>query len=217
MQFITHPFQVPVVSLNCVTFTTLCLLRDDMQFTTHFTKGFDIYCFKLLKGMECSAVYSTVHYKEPLKLFEIRVGHSPGFGFPAVAILPWLCRKRRKTIPANTIHWAIAGSMLVHRLRRCYIEPLLVQCWSTVYDVGPTLNQQWLNISFLLVYSRLLDILQKPSISIIKTDRPLGYEMVYLPLCKVTDTPFHIQSDDIGTIWGLKPRCYLLQNILQLM
>ena len=25
--------------------------------------------------------------------------------------------------------------------------------------------------------------------------RPLGYERVYLPLCKVADTPFHIQGD----------------------
>ena len=26
---------------------------------------------------------------------------------------------------------------------------------------------------------------------------PLGYERVYLPLCKVADTPFHIQGDDM--------------------
>ena len=25
--------------------------------------------------------------------------------------------------------------------------------------------------------------------------RPLGYERVYLPLCQVADTPFHIQGD----------------------
>ena len=49
-----------------------------------------------------SAAYGTVHYKEPLKSFEIRVGHSPGFGLPSVAILPWLCRKRRKTIFAHS-------------------------------------------------------------------------------------------------------------------
>ena len=30
------------------------------------------------------------------------------------------------------------------------IEPLLVQCWSTVYDAGSTLNQQFLNILCLL-------------------------------------------------------------------
>ena len=34
-----------------------------------------------------SAAYGTVHYKEPLKSFEIRVGHSPGFGLSSVAIL----------------------------------------------------------------------------------------------------------------------------------
>ena len=35
-----------------------------------------------------SAAYGNVHYKEPLESFEIRVGHSLGFGFPSVAILP---------------------------------------------------------------------------------------------------------------------------------
>ena len=34
-----------------------------------------------------SAACGTVHYKEPLKSFEIRVGHSSGFGLPSVAIL----------------------------------------------------------------------------------------------------------------------------------
>ena len=29
------------------------------------------------------------------------------------------------------------------------------------------------------------------------TYRPLGWERVYLPLCEVADTPFHIQRDDI--------------------
>ena len=33
-----------------------------------------------------------------MKSFEIRVGHSPNFGLPIVAILPCLCRKRRKAI-----------------------------------------------------------------------------------------------------------------------
>ena len=35
-----------------------------------------------------SAAYGTVHYNEPLKSFEIRVEHSPGFGLISVAILP---------------------------------------------------------------------------------------------------------------------------------
>ena len=33
-----------------------------------------------------SAAYGTVCYEEPLKSFKIRVGHSPGFGLPSVAI-----------------------------------------------------------------------------------------------------------------------------------
>ena len=35
-----------------------------------------------------SAAYGTVRYKEPLKSYEIRVRHSPGFELPSVAILP---------------------------------------------------------------------------------------------------------------------------------
>ena len=31
--------------------------------------------------------------------------------------------------------------------------------------------------------------------------RPPGYERVYLTLCKVADTPFHIQGDDILQNW----------------
>ena len=31
--------------------------------------------------------------------------------------------------------------------------------------------------------------------------RPLGYEKVYLPLCKVADTLYHIQGDDIWPKW----------------
>ena len=54
------------------------------------------------------AIYGTVHYKydkqdkEPLKLFEIKVGHSLGFGLPSVAILRWLYRKRLKAIFTHT-------------------------------------------------------------------------------------------------------------------
>ena len=43
-------------------------------------------------------MYSAAYGTEHLKSFEIRLGHSPGFGFPSVAILPLLCRMRRKAI-----------------------------------------------------------------------------------------------------------------------
>ena len=85
----------------------------------------------------------------------IKIGHDaiPDFGLSSVAILPWLCRKRRKTIftrivrdgtrwvgcqiryelrPAKTSHRPIAGSMLDHRLRRCdaqlNIDPAMGEC-----------------------------------------------------------------------------------------
>ena len=32
------------------------------------------------------------------------------------------------------------------------VEPMLVQCWPIVCDAGQTLNQHWLNVSFLLGY-----------------------------------------------------------------
>ena len=31
----------------------------------------------------------------------------------------------------------------------------------------------------------------------LQTNRPLGYDRVFLPLCKVPDTPFHIQRNEI--------------------
>ena len=50
------------------------------------------YAYTVLKTVQrpgvYSVVYGTVHYKEPLKSFELGVGHSPGFGLPSVAILP---------------------------------------------------------------------------------------------------------------------------------
>ena len=37
-------------------------------------------------------------------------------------------------------------------------------------------------------------------ISDVSVYRPLEYERVYLPLCRVADTPFHIQGNDIDLI-----------------
>ena len=48
--------------------------------------------YTVLQTVQRHGVYSaacgTVHYKEPLKSFEITIGHSPGFGLPFVAISP---------------------------------------------------------------------------------------------------------------------------------
>ena len=54
-----------------------------------------------------TAVDGTVHYKETLRLFKIRAGHSPGFGFSSVAILPQCAESEVKQYSlctrANTI------------------------------------------------------------------------------------------------------------------
>ena len=57
-----------------------------------------IQCFKLLKGLECTVlpvVLCTI--KNPWS-HSLRVGRSPDFGLPFVAILQWLCRTRHKAI-----------------------------------------------------------------------------------------------------------------------
>ena len=56
--------------------------------------------------------------------------------------------------PANRITGNLTLS-LISQLARGF-HPLLVQCWATVVDGGPTLNQQWDNASCLLG-SRITD------------------------------------------------------------
>ena len=49
----------------------------------------------------------------------------------------------------------------------------------------------------------------------IKTIRPFGYEKVYLPLCKVADTPFHIQEDELlGNVSHCKPHAIVNKSYL---
>ena len=44
------------------------------------------------------------------------------------------------------------------------------------------------------------------------TNRPLGYERVYLPLYEVADTPIHIQGDEICTV-GLQKQMWVSRFI----
>ena len=89
---------------------------------------------------------------------------------------------------------------------------MLTQC---CLKVVPTLSgcRRWYNIwcSAILFPSKMrkLFILNSPPLLYVKEFRmvlfgyfrPLGYERVYLPLCKVADTPFHIRGDDLSTWW----------------
>ena len=98
--------------------------------------------------------------------------------------------------PANTIHWADAGWMLGRRRRRrVNIQPALgqcivfdgEQCWSTVYDACPTLDQHWVNVTcFAVIY-------QSHLLTLLRADCRHGYiTQVMLPFppqgeCKLLD------------------------------
>ena len=51
----------------------------------------------------CSVVHGSVDYKEPLKSFDLRVGHSPDFGLLSVAILPWLYSDVKQYSPTSQL------------------------------------------------------------------------------------------------------------------
>ena len=45
--------------------------------------------------------------------------------------------------------YIVINSSIPYQTRN--VEPMLVQCWSTVYDAGPTMNQHRLNVSLLVL------------------------------------------------------------------
>ena len=88
------------------------------------------------------------------------------------------------------------------------LESTKTRPWPNVFSIlgqrrrrWLTLNQHWLNMSWLPSNTRLwsntgymLTINPIPDERLLF--RPIGHERVYLPLCKVADTPFHIQGGD---------------------
>ena len=48
---------------------------------------------------------------------------------------------------------------LVQSQQKQDINPLFVECWSTVYDAGPALNQRWVKLSCLLGLSTIHELL----------------------------------------------------------
>ena len=104
----------------------------------------------------CSAVNGTVHYKEPLN-HSIRVGHSHDIGLPSVAILPWLCRKRHKTIFTQSLwvkyvfdHVDLVVCIHVYDMctHACGISCEEYAC-TCRYRTHKTLDQHWPNVGSL--------------------------------------------------------------------
>ena len=57
-------------------------------------------------------------------------------------------------------------------------------------------NPFWAKIHTCLKYITVIQVLVNADLDLL---RPRGYKRVYLPFCKVTETPFHIQSDLLST------------------
>ena len=59
----------------------------------------------------------------------------------------------RSVLPCCTsCLWQTNASLITMRcLAARYIDPKLVQCWATVCDGGPTLNQHWINVGVLIL------------------------------------------------------------------
>ena len=67
-----------------------------------------IQCSKLFKGLECAVLRMVLFtIKNPWR--HSKGIYNPGFGLPFLAILPSLCRKRRKAIFTHSLLTALAG------------------------------------------------------------------------------------------------------------
>ena len=110
-------------------------------------------CFKGLEGAVLSMVLCTI--QNPWSHL-IGVGHSPDFALPSVAILPSLCRKRRKALFTHTcvlgkIHLRfltlIVAAILPYEGESHYLITWKVNHWA--HGVVATLNQRhwrWFNV-----------------------------------------------------------------------
>ena len=73
-------------------------------------------------------------------------------------------------------HHCLNALCLVRRTQQTRdVEPMLIECWSIVFDSGPTFNQHWLNVSCLLgtVLRNMMDhVLQRSHV--IRTCAPVS-------------------------------------------
>ena len=77
------------------------------------------------------------------------------------------------------------------------------------FDAGPTLHKCYTHVLCLLRV-RYKTIQQAEDLEVDQYIRPLGYERVHLPLCRVADAPFHLQGHDrFNYCWllAVKQRC----------
>ena len=125
--------------------------------------------------MECTVLSMVLCTIKNLWSDSIRVGHSPDFGLPSVAILPWLCRKRCKTI-------------FTHHSINHYLN-----CFPFTNLVTIT-SGRFINTRTVSIYNSTSRPFGYERVYLPRVYLP----RVYLPLYEVADTPFHIQGDDMS-------------------
>ena len=120
--------------------------------------------------------------------------------------------------------WTNAGGMLAHRLQLCLnvntalrkwprhqircAESMLLQCWASVADAGPTLKQHLLRVW--CSWSRLIaPCVETRSRVIVRADHcPIGFSSAFL-LPSLPDTPLHpprlLLLPTTRTAWSVHP------------
>ena len=111
----------------------------------------------------CSCYSSDVRIpstKQVSRFYYMKWNWTPSIAWQTISLFAFQ-RKRVMTLRLFALKWDITKKMEYNQDKLCWwcmiwtqqtrdIEPLLVQCWFTVHDADPTLNQHWLNVSCLL-------------------------------------------------------------------
>ena len=84
-----------------------------------------------------------------------RVGHCPDFGLPSVAILPWLCRKRRKAVFPHSwpYRWIVLPPKAFNQLVSA--DQSTVIFWQMEYRIHGIVQQSQQTASEKLIHAAL--------------------------------------------------------------
>ena len=119
-----------------------------------------------------------------------------------------LSQHRRRWPNINTaLVECLVGVVFISSHQTKHIDSMLDQCWSTVYDAGPTLDQHWVNVS--LCWDSLVIRLVTPA--------ECNQHVLYTESLKAYTWTAH---ENFGHDWRLKARpcekdiCFLLSSAL---
>ena len=140
-------------------------------------KVMHLQCSKLLKGLGCAVLSMTLYIINKPWIYSKRVGQRPDFGLPSVAILPWLCGKRRKAIytrrgplwryrQSSPTYWQTASWWITAETNESnwpvlswlidWSDDSQTSCWSTLPVQQLPVWGYWLEFMSLFVYQYIL-------------------------------------------------------------